>query len=306
MASPDTGRVQAPPERALSAFSEDAARQFDFWIGLWDVNLRMIQDDLSFKDSVSARTSIYSILDGKAILELWDSESIKGYSLRYFDPARGKWILWLDWPSKNRSNKSSLEGEFRHGRGNFHTSFTNAQGEEVKGRYSFNDISPFSLRWDDLWSKDGGKTWSKNWRMELTRLQVDPVWPIDPEHVPTFVDGSRCDAQPFRPYETLAGSWTSKTARLDAYRILDGCAVMAFLEAGKRKEFLYVSWVDSAKRWEVDVLDQQRDSPLKHYHGDGEWSVMSSEEGEALSFSIQGDRLVYRRGDDEVVLTRVP
>ncbi len=52
---PAAERVAAPPERALSAFSEDPARRFDFWIGDWDVNLRMRQDDLTFKDSVAAR-----------------------------------------------------------------------------------------------------------------------------------------------------------------------------------------------------------------------------------------------------------
>ncbi len=59
-------RIEAPPERAYSEFSPDPARRFDFWIGEWDVNLRMLQDDLTFEDSVAARASVYPILDGKA------------------------------------------------------------------------------------------------------------------------------------------------------------------------------------------------------------------------------------------------
>ena len=297
-------RVESSGRRSLSAHSKDPHRQFDFWIGVWNVNLRMLQEDLTFRDSVAARASIYSILDGKAILELWDSDQIKGYSLRYYDPAQEKWILWLDWPSQNRSSKSSLQGSFRHGRGDFHTAYTNSEGEEVLGRYSFNDISPFSLRWDDLWSKDGGKTWSKNWVMEFTRVEADPEWPIDRSEVPTFVDGGRCDEEAFRPYEVLAGSWAGDGARLDAYRILDGCAVVGFLEVAERQEFLYVSWIGSAGRWEIDVLDQGRDTGLQQYHGADRWTTMSSGDGERLEWSIEGDRLVYRRGESRISLVR--
>ena len=37
-----------------SAFSEDRARRFDFWVGAWDVNLRIQQEDASWKDSIAA------------------------------------------------------------------------------------------------------------------------------------------------------------------------------------------------------------------------------------------------------------
>lgn len=297
-------RVSAPDERAYSAFSDDPHRQFDFWIGEWDVNLRMKQEDLSFRDTIAARASIYSILDGKAILELWDSGPIKGYSLRYHDPALERWVLWLDWPGRNRSSKSRLDGEFRHGRGDFFTSFTDTEGVVRHGRYSFNDITPFSLRWDDLWSKDGGKTWSKNWRMEFKRRAVDPEWPIPHERVPTFTDGSRCNAEEFRPYEALAGAWSAEGARLDAYRILDGCAVIGLFERGDASEFWYVTFAGAAGRWEIDVLDQRRDSGLLTYASSESWTEMSLESGETLAFELAGDNLIYRRGDAATTLSR--
>jgi hypothetical protein len=56
-------RGELPPE----------ARQFDFWRGQWDVNLRIRQEDGSWPDKVAARARIYSVLAGKAVLELWDS-----------------------------------------------------------------------------------------------------------------------------------------------------------------------------------------------------------------------------------------
>ncbi|NNG17505.1 MAG: hypothetical protein HKM89_13600, partial [Gemmatimonadales bacterium] len=98
-------------------------REFDFWVGEWDVNLRVMQSDHSFKDTHRAKAKIYRVLDGKAILELWDQQveghGIRGFSLRHYDPQAENWTLYLNWPGRNRSGMSSLTGSFRHGRGEF-------------------------------------------------------------------------------------------------------------------------------------------------------------------------------------------
>lgn len=299
-------RVSAPPERAYSAFSEDPARRFDFWIGRWDVNLRIQQDDLTFRDSVRADLQVYSILGGKAILELWDSEPIKGYSLRYYDPGKQKWILWLSWPGPNRSGVSSLEGGFRHGRGTFRSRRTDAQGHEVVQRYSFNDITPFSLRWDDLTSKDGGKTWAKNWIMEMTRTQVDPDWPIPLDGAPTFVDGSRCDEEAYRPFQALHGRWAGGGAELEAHRILDGCALLAFLEAGERREVLFLTWLSREGGWETGVLDADPGTGLRRYQGEEAWDDLRDGRGERLTYELQEGSLSYRRGKLVLRFERAP
>ena len=91
-----------PVSSALSA----EARQFDFWVGSWDVNLRVRQPDGSWSDQHRSTAEIYPILGGKAVLELWSEntvQGIKGYSVRYFDVGRNEWVLWLNWPSANRS-----------------------------------------------------------------------------------------------------------------------------------------------------------------------------------------------------------
>ena len=61
---------QAPPERAYSAFHEDPARRFDFWIGRWHVDLRKRDKGTTWEPLVQSTARIYSILDGKALLEL--------------------------------------------------------------------------------------------------------------------------------------------------------------------------------------------------------------------------------------------
>ena len=213
-------------------------REFDFWIGEWDVNLRIKQPDNTWKDSVKAKTKIYPILDGKAILELWDSPSIKGFSVRYFDPEQQKWILYLNWPSNSRSSIGSLTGSFRHGRGEFFT----RQGNGSISRYTFSDISDNSLRWDDAFSKDGGKTWTNNWIMEFTRSAEKPSWPSENFNAHTFKTGNRCQGEAFDAINSMAGKWTGQLdvatgdsaikvdATMNVYRILDGCSVLRFLE----------------------------------------------------------------------------
>ncbi len=286
-------------DRAASAFSEDPYRQFDFWIGEWDVNLLMLQEDLSWKDAVAARASIYPILNGRAILELWDSGSIKGYSLRYFDPQSDEWVLWLNWPGKNRSNASSLTGAFRHGRGEFRNSYENAEGEQIVERYAFTDIYPDALRWDDLYSKDGGETWRKNWRMEWTRAAPSPPWPIAGDAALTYDDGSRCDAEAFRSFDAIAGHWVGTLtsgdnvapAELRGYHVLDGCAVMAFLRSAGRELFFFNFYSSADGRWESHVLSDDPAATMIRLFSDGEPFLLSSTDGATSQRWSVGDVL---------------
>ena len=140
--------------------------------------------------------------------------------------------------------------------------------------------------------------------MEFTRTAVDPPWPIPRDAVPTFSDGGRCDDERFRPYEAIAGSWAGEGARLEAYRILDGCAVMAFLGAPPRKEFLFLTFVSADEVWETDVLDSSLENGLMRYRGAETWRSGALESGEELRWSVEGDRLLYQRDERRLSLTR--
>lgn len=252
------------------------ARQFDFWVGEWDVNLRIHQPDGSWQDAQQAEARIYPILSGKAVLELWESTAIKGFSVRYFDTDQRQWVLWLNWPGPNRSGSSSLTGTFRHGRGDFYSTRQAPDGSEVTSRYSFNDITPHSLRWDDGYSEDGGSTWQGRWIMEWTRTAAQPSLPPRGGPAHTYRDGSLCTAAEFDRYTWLAGRRTgeakidgpdgvSVTATLTGYSILDGCAVMAFIASGETAEaadrFAHVTWNAGADRYELLLLSSDARAP---------------------------------------------
>jgi len=307
------GARAAQDDFPVSPALPEEARQFDFWVGTWDVNLRIRQEDGSWPDAVRSTVRIFPILSGKAILELWSDErveGIKGYSLRYFDTARSEWVLWLNWPGPNRSGSSSLAGTFRHGRGEFFSTRANPDGGETISRYTFSDITPTSLRWDDAFSSDGGRSWTHGWIMEFTRTGGKPTLPPEGGPAHTFHDGSRCDEEPFRRYEFLSGSKSgaveaggSGSVSITGYRVLDGCAVMTFAGPGSDPErawgFSLVTFNTYAQRYELTTLTSQANTPARVFYSRDAGSLTFYEsvpEGEPR------DRMRIEQGADGSVL----
>lgn len=265
-----------PVSSALPAES----RQFDFWVGEWDVNLRVRQADGSWADQHRSEAMIYPILSGKAVLELWSEdrvEGIKGYSLRYFDPGRQEWVLWLNWPGMNRSGSTSLSGSFRHGRGEFFSTSTAPDGTETMSRYTFSDITPESLRWDDAFSRDGGTTWTHNWIMEFSRRGDKPTLPAMGGPAHTFHEGARCDRPEFSQYAFLDGRLEGEVVAggagavtITAYEILDGCAVMTFAGPNHDPErawgFSHLTYNTFAERFELTTLTSQPRTPVRLFY----------------------------------------
>lgn len=265
----------------VSSALPDEARQFDFWVGEWDVNLRIRQDDGSWEDQVAATAKVYPVLSGKAILELWSddrAEGLEGYSLRYFDVSRDEWVLWLNWPGENRSGSSSLAGDFRHGRGEFFSTNRAPDGTETISRYTFSDITDTSLRWDDAFSRDGGLTWTNSWIMEFERTGPKPTLSGAGGPAHSWHDGARCDAPEFRKYEFLSGRRAGPVeaggggdVTITGYRLLDGCAVMTFAGPSDDPErawgFSHITWNTYAQRYELTTLNSVASTPVRVFYG---------------------------------------
>lgn len=252
--------------------SGDPTHQFDFWIGDWDVTLRVQQSDGTWKDQHKAEDRVYSILDGKAILELWSEgkEGINGYSLRYYNPAKKKWDLWLNWAGKNRSGTHGLEGEFRNGRGEFFAERKQPDGSDRITRYTFSDITPNSLRWDDGYSTDGGKTWSSNWIMEFSR-KAEKGPEIGSEKNPlTYFDGSRCDLPEFQVLKTMSQKW-EQNEWVTLHNIVDGCIVAGFAKTPPKSRwehyFFTLTWNTYANVYELALIDDNKANSLVLYYG---------------------------------------
>jgi hypothetical protein len=80
-------------------------RQFDFWLGKWEVTA---------KDKVVGTSSITSILNGCVIMEEWQSQgAFAGKSFNRYDPANDVWEqLWVD----NQGGVLKLAGGYGDGK----------------------------------------------------------------------------------------------------------------------------------------------------------------------------------------------
>jgi hypothetical protein len=134
-------------------------RQFDFWLGEWDV---------TWGEDQRGTNRIEKILDGRALQESFDgSPSIpfRGMSLSAYSPQRGLWQqTWVD-----------VEGNYWHFTGGFQDArmilVTDdvIEGVPVKLRMVWYNITSDELDWNWERSDDDGETWQLRWHLHYRR-----------------------------------------------------------------------------------------------------------------------------------------
>jgi hypothetical protein len=136
------------PQAAPCARAE--YRQFDFWIGAWDV--------FNPRGTKVGTNSIDSILAGCALHERWQSAGANaGFSYNMFDRVTRRWHqTWVD----NGGLLLLLDGELRNGSMVLSATGVNAQGQPVVNRITWTPFTADSVR--QLWevSADQGATWA--------------------------------------------------------------------------------------------------------------------------------------------------
>ncbi len=270
-AQPATAGCEAPEHR-----------QFDFWIGEWDVRNRQLDParpgDTTLHETGVATNRVYAVLDGCAIVEHWEGHllpdrHVLGFSVRAWDPARGTWVALLNWPGPRGPAFFTLEGTFEDGVGTF--SFDAPAGGRV--RYRFEDIRPDGLRWAASRRGPGEENWTTFWIMEFERR--------DPRREPALLNGparttDRCPGERARDYDFLVGDWVgeevgpegggARPVEVRAWPILEGCAVMEFVRLGtgpeRERRFRVRSFVPGEERW-VQYTVRQRSPALVRWEG---------------------------------------
>ena len=141
-----TARAQAT---AVEQPACDAAehRQFDFWLGDWQVTTPDGQQ--------AGRNSVTRALDGCVIHEHWDGATMRGESFNIWDRDRKRWHQ--TWVS-SRGDLLVLEGAFTHGAMQM-TGTSGPADKPVLNRITWTPRADGSVR--QLWevSADTGKTW---------------------------------------------------------------------------------------------------------------------------------------------------
>ncbi len=137
--SPDAG-VRTKPCTAA------AHRQFDFWLGNWNVTLP--------DGNLAGTNRIEAILDGCVLHESWaGAKGLRGQSYNIYDATTERWHqTWVD----AQGTRLELSGSFVNGK--MVLIGTGAKG--IQNRITWEPLKGGKVR--QLWesSTDGGRTWS--------------------------------------------------------------------------------------------------------------------------------------------------
>jgi hypothetical protein len=139
------------------------AREFDFWIGEWDVYV-------TGTNNLAGFSRIEKASGGCMILENWTSKgaaAFEGKSMNFIDPSNNKWKQV--WVGSNGTNVSEfLNGEYRDGAMRFDFETKDAQNNKQFVHFYFFNESPTQVRQLHETSPDG-KTWTTSYDFTYKR-----------------------------------------------------------------------------------------------------------------------------------------
>lgn len=148
--APQPAPAPAPATPAPPACTGPEFRQFDFWIGEWDVKLP--------NGKVAGTNSIKSILGGCVLHESWQGTgNINGHSYNIYDAGTKTWNqTWVD----NGGTLLNLRGGLVDGKMVLSGDTVDDKGVKTINRITWTKIDDNNVR--QLWetSSDGGKTWA--------------------------------------------------------------------------------------------------------------------------------------------------
>jgi hypothetical protein len=146
---PTTTTPAAPPA---------GVRQFDFWIGAWDLSW----------EGGSGTNTITRELDGAVVMENFaavQGSPLKGISVSVFNTGTGKWHqTWVDNQGGYLDFTGGMEGDQM-----VLSRRANVQGRDVVQRMVWYNITADALDWKWERSDDDGKTWTVAWKIHYTR-----------------------------------------------------------------------------------------------------------------------------------------
>lgn len=144
------------------------ARQFDFWLGEWDLSWPAEQSGGQPGERGAGFNRITRLFDDCVIEENFttDDASFRGHSVSVYDEASGLWRqTWVDSAGGYLAFTGSFDGETMELR----TEPSERDGQTVVQRMVFSRIEADSLEWAWQGSRDGGETWSDLWNISYRR-----------------------------------------------------------------------------------------------------------------------------------------
>jgi hypothetical protein len=157
--------------------SWDASHDFDFLFGRWrNENQRLVKRLQSCNEweRFTALGQARPILGGLGNTDDFVPEDWRpgflAMTLRLFDPETQQWSLY--WMSNQTGRlEPPVVGGFKNGVGIFEGD-DECEGQPVRVRFTWSEITANSARWQQAFSADNGQTWETNWIMQFTRIEA--------------------------------------------------------------------------------------------------------------------------------------
>jgi tetratricopeptide (TPR) repeat protein len=137
----------------------DESKQFDFWVGEWDV--------YNPQGRKTGTSIIQSIAGGCGVLENWtDGFGGSGKSINFYDPTDHKWYQY--WVGQNNA-PARYAGIYRDGALRYIGEPSVVNGKKIVPRLTFFNIDANTVRQFAESSNDDGKTWTPVYDFKYVR-----------------------------------------------------------------------------------------------------------------------------------------
>ena len=152
---------------------ESTARDFDFFMGRWNVHNRRLRERLAGSDEwdeFEAASVARPLLDGFGNEDEFRTDYAGGFigmSFRFFDPETKRWSIY--WADTRRLGELDppVFGAFSGDTGVFEGADT-FEGRPILVRFTWSGATTGAPRWEQAFSEDAGETWETNWIMDFT------------------------------------------------------------------------------------------------------------------------------------------
>jgi hypothetical protein len=171
-----------PPSRTAPRRESEGSQTcgFEFLLGIWDVRNRRLDDPRPTRvgDSWSefeSRVHAWKILGGAGVADSYAFRSFPGrgeshgFALRLFDSATDVWRIWWAASSPGGRLDPPLVGSFIDGVGAF-AGEDELDGQQILVKTRYSEVTLESLRWEQAFSFDRGRSFETNWVMNFRRV----------------------------------------------------------------------------------------------------------------------------------------
>jgi hypothetical protein len=155
---------------------QDGRADFDFFIGSWKVQSRVLREWLkgsTIWEAFEGRSVARKLLGGLGHIEEVTLERASGVAeeivVRLFDPHTQQWSI-NEVDNTNGFDPRPAICTFKDGR-MVGYAYIPWEGTFVFRRVVWSEITPNSFHWEQAFSNDGGATWETNWIGDFARSE---------------------------------------------------------------------------------------------------------------------------------------